>query len=214
MAYVQGNSATGFGTSIGAPFLSNNTAGNLLVYGGNGHSNATSITDTFNTPLVATNNDDVTNNLYTNLYYVENCAAGANTGTRNHASDDATIIVAEYSGALTSGALDKIVQTGQGFSTSPSSGATATTTQPNELIVGLTGFEGAGSPMTPGGTYTERVEAAGVRPAQMEDKTVSATGTYTADGTITLANWCCSIATFKLLSTPRGGGLLMMGVGN
>lgn len=203
-AFVVGQtaSAAGFGSSISVAFPSNNAAGNLLVYGGNGHSVATSFSDSKNgTATEARSQASSGASNFCAIWYFENCAAGANTATRSHAADDASIEIAEYSGITTSGSLDQ-VQSNETFGTSVTSNATATTTQADELVVGYCGYESAGAPATPTGGMTERTESAGNRPGSLADKTVAATGTQTATFTVVGSgtNWCCIVATFRAIS--------------
>jgi hypothetical protein len=98
---------------------------------------------------------------------------------------------------------------GTGSSTAPSSGATATTTQASELLIGAIGAETRLSTdtLTPGFGFTA------LNPASAEGSSVassivvwpeyqiaSATGAYTASGTLssgTSKNWAAGIVTYK-----------------
>lgn len=193
----QVNSANGFGTSIAIAYPANTTAGNLLICGGCGHSDDTSNTATSQSVLTAVSNNDVTNGIYTTISYVENCTATAVTWTRNHASDDASIAIAEYNGMLSASILDVTLGTAQGFSTAGDSGNIITTVN-DELLIGFSGFENTGNPVTATGGFTEDVEVNAPRGAQLASRTVSTTGTYKYTCTYTpTPNWCASIASFK-----------------
>lgn len=195
IAHVQSTSGNGSGTSLAVAFGSNNTAGNLLVYGSGGDSDTTNITDTNNTPVSAIGANDDPNFTYADIYYVQNCAAGANTATRTNASGQISLSVAEYSGVKTSGALDQ-VNTGAGSGTAAAS-ASVTTTQADELLIGLT-VAGASVTFTPGASYTERTDTGGLRSSELEDQIVASIGSYTASSTLSGSNpWLCLIATFK-----------------
>src|SRR2546422_7362749 len=111
----------------------------------------------------------------------------------------------EFSGLAKSGTLDK-TSTGNGSSTTPDSGFTATTTQAAELLLGAIGVAGAaGDTFTAsddghGGIYTAltRVNSGGnVFYVNPEYEIVAVTNTYKARATITSQNWAADIATYK-----------------
>lgn len=150
-------------------------------------------------------------NLYASYYDVEIWAgvvgsdASANitvscSGSENYWVAD----VCEYSGLLTSGFLDKTA-TNQGFSASPNTGTTATTTQNDELWIGGIinyGDSGQSSP-TNGFTLMD-----GALFGQMElgylEKIVSAIGEATTGVTIVIQSWAGCIATFKAAAAAGG----------
>ncbi len=83
-------------------------------------------------------------------------------------------------------------------STAPNSGATATTSNANELIFGLIGFAGTGAVTSSSGTQIENL---GVnRNIQTQERFVSATGTYTTSGTIANVEWVALTATYNQAS--------------
>jgi len=115
-------------------------------------------------------------------------------------SDDVTAIMREYSG-MSADPLDKSAETlDADWLTSHTSGATATTTQADELVVG--GYVGdANSGYTLGSGYSNLATQDGTDlwiSVALEDKVVSSTGTQTA--TITSAEYIKGymvVATFK-----------------
>ena len=169
-------------------------------------------TDTFSNTYQA--GPTATNgNLKAFLYYAENITGGgANTVTWHlSASTTVTVFYLEYSGIATSGSLDQ-VSTGSGSGTSPSSGATPTTTQADELLFGFANAGGAVT-YTAGASFTLR--QTGTR-AGTEEQIVAATGAYTATFTIGTNTWACGIATFKAAGAAAAtttNRRLLMGAG-
>jgi IPT/TIG domain-containing protein len=127
------------------------------------------------------------------IYYAKNIAAGSNTVTVTFsAAAFVDIRVLEYSGLDTVNPLDKTAGA-VGSGTSASSGA-VTTTAANELIFGggmtLAKFTGAGSGFTSRIITSPDADIA-------EDRTVSATGSYSATAPNSSSNWVMQLATFK-----------------
>jgi hypothetical protein len=148
--------------------------------------------------------------------YVEHALTSGQNITITTSSVSSRVAVASvFSGLASLSALDQALgnptlasqSTAQG--NSPTVGPTGTTTQPNELIVGMIGTEeasdaGAGTWLnsftagpqikTSGATYEWRIS--------MGYRIVSATGTFTAAKTVTNnPYWAAAIATFKTLNT-------------
>jgi hypothetical protein len=89
------------------------------------------------------------------------------------------IDVAEYSGLDTSAPLD-VVATATGSGTSMDTGFTSATSATNETIIGLFGNSFNATPYTAGAGFTfEQLDATSF----LEDRTVTATGSYNATGT-------------------------------
>lgn len=194
------------GTSLAVAFLGNNTAGNFLVYGsvcgGTGTSDA--VTDTLNTP--ATDVGPIANtDAATLLATVTNCNAGANTATvQGNGSASRGLIVAEFAGVDTTTPKDKTTS-GTGFGTALSSGATAATTQANELVVGVNGCGNAAAvTVTPGGSFLEVAEVLAGNPlVQLQYRVVAAIAAYTSTATAGGgSNWEALIATYKYTPPP------------
>jgi hypothetical protein len=105
----------------------------------------------------------------------------------------------EWSGIVTSGALDKTQSKGpQGFGTAWTSNATATTSQASELLVGAYGT-GSGLTNTAGSSFTAESSLTGAfRGLMTEYRIVSATGAYAATGTLSASSdGVATIATYK-----------------
>lgn len=146
----------------------------------------------------------------TRQIYIENCTGNA-AGTVSIAQgsgNGSAAAAGEWSGVLTAASIDKTV-TGKGNSTALSSGAAATTTQADELLIG-TGQINAGtnSSFTAGASFTMEgsmgLLSGGVG-AYIEDRIVAATGAYSAPATWTgsAATWTAMLATYK---AAAGGG--------
>lgn len=118
------------------------------------------------------------------------------------ASVSRLICAAQVSGIATSTAFDKGAST-SGTSTSWSSGATAATTQADELVIGACGWDStATETSTPGGSYTELFDFdnTGASELTMTYLIVSATGAQTATGTLTNSGsrtTAMAVATYK-----------------
>jgi hypothetical protein len=134
-----------------------------------------------------------------------------NTITCTHPSVTARAMSAnQFSGIASTSARDQTAAA-TGNSTAPSSGATPTTTQASELLVGTVGVEGPstetftvgasytimGRRGTSGGTATNNIT---VNP---EYRLVTATGAYSAGGTLSVAHrWAAAIVTYKAAPAP------------
>ncbi len=186
---------------------SNNTAGNLLVAVIQVSADVTGVTDTAgNTWQKAVEEENGGGANYLEIWYVPNCASGANTVTaaNSFGSSFCHIWVAEYSGADTSSPLDQTASD-QNTTGDPDSGATSTTTQANELLVGGIANNGART-----ATWTEPdteqyddASAGASRALSAADEIVGSTGTYSATGTLSgSADWLAAVATFL----EAGGG--------
>ena len=109
-----------------------------------------------------------------------------------------TISANEFSGLQAAGAFDKS-STATGNNHSPSSGFTAVTSQPDELLYGAIFFSGTNfATFSPGAGYTRTNPDLSGRPLASEYMFVSATGSYQANGATSKANqWAAAIATYK-----------------
>jgi hypothetical protein len=115
-------------------------------------------------------------------------------------------------------------QAGAGSSatgTAVSSGATAATTNANDLVVGCCGIANTAATLTPGTGYTASptgMLVAGAKQMECEYLVAAATGAQTATATITSSGWQMVVAAFKESAGGGGGGptvntLAAMGVG-
>jgi len=130
----------------------------------------------------------------------------SNTITCTHPSAAARALGAnEFSGLAASGTQDK-TSSGTGNSTSASSGSTQTTTQASELLLGTIGVEGksnetftAGSGYTTiGRVGTNQGAAASNITVNPEYQLVSATGAYSATGSLSNSTkWAAAVVTYK-----------------
>lgn len=138
---------------------------------------------------------------YTNNSTAATCGTGHVITANSAGSSFITISAAAYSGLATSGVLDK-QHSASGTGTALDSGSTTTTAQANELLIGG-GTVAAGSTVTwtAGTGYTIRssvTNAAVGGVSYLEEKIVSATGTYNATATSSVSGgWDAAIATFK-----------------
>lgn len=137
------------------------------------------------------------------IAYIENIVGGAShTITLTAAAASNSFMNAtEYSGIISSGSLDK-VNSGTGTSTALLSAATATTAQPNELIIGGgANSDATSSAWTAGASFNLRGNLAnGLTGACgfLEDRIVAARGAYTSSATWSGGSsaWVCQVATF------------------
>ncbi len=137
---------------------------------------------------------------------VASALVSGNTITCTHPSVTARALSAnEFSGLATTAAVDK-VKSATGNNTAPSSGATTTTAQASELLIGGIGVEGPTTEtFTAGASYatvgragTSGGTAANNITINPEYRIVSATGAYSASGTIsTSRKWASAIVTYK-----------------
>src|SRR5438132_49992 len=136
-----------------------------------------------------------------------NALASGNTITVTFpsTSNRRAVTADEFSGLAKTATFDQS-HTGNGSSTAPDSGFTATTAQAAELLLGAVGVAGGASDTFTagndghGGTYTAltRVNSGGnVFYIAPEYEIVAATNTYKATATITSASWAADIATYK-----------------
>jgi hypothetical protein len=93
-----------------------------------------------------------------------------------------------------------------GVGTDPSSGATATTTADNELVLGGFTSEFNGTAFSgPGAPWTDRSEVAAER-LNVIERFVASTGSFTATGTYAASvDWAAICATFKAAGVAGGG---------
>ena len=129
------------------------------------------------------------------IYYAKNIQPSAFntvTVTLSASTPFVDVRVAEYSGLDLTNPLD-VTASGSGKSTAPNSGAAATT-KPVELLVG--GGTTTGAFTAAGSGFTKRIITTADGDI-LEDRVVSATGSYSATGTTNNANWVMQLATFR-----------------
>lgn len=197
-AAVQAGSAK----SAAVAFSSGNTAGNMVIafVRMSTTTQTVKVTDkNGNTYTDAVSQSQTTDGSQIHLFYAKNVKAGANTVTATFSGTNSHpwLAVYEYSGLSASAPLDQTAHA-QGKSTSPSSGATSTTSSANELV-----FAGLGLPSSStvtvaagSGYQLERQTTSGTRAAD-EEKVATATGSFS--GTFAISgstNWSALVATF------------------
>lgn len=183
------------------------TSGNFVVgvLGANSGVAGNSITDNYsNTWTIAESR--FSGNNFCKIIYAKNITGGA--GHTFTGVSDASVVIAihEYSGIDTVSPLDKTASATSGLD----SGATATTAQADELIVG--GVTNGTTAVTVGTGYSNFLTAApgGQVDGAIESKIVAATGTYNAtfggtpDITLTL------VATFKGVASATTGASFLL----
>jgi len=143
------------------------------------------------------------------VYYAKNiaaAAAGTNTVTVTFdgAANWADIRVAEYSGIDPVNPLDGGV--GAAGSTLTSSSGSLTTTFANDLLVGANTV--TRSTTASGTGYTSRVITAGGGDI-LEDRVVTAVGTYNATAPVTSGSWVMQLVAFRAASVGVAGSAMM-----
>lgn len=116
--------------------------------------------------------------------------------------------VANFSGLVAASYFDKTAQFTTAFSTSWTSGNTATTTQADELIYGCV-FGDTTLAYTPGGTFSQIHQEVFTSARNFtEYKTVSSTAAYAADGTVAANTATLAIVgTFKADTGAAAGNI-------
>ncbi|HEV2246777.1 MAG TPA: putative Ig domain-containing protein [Terriglobia bacterium] len=201
---VQANSVQGSGVgSVSANFPVSNTAGNLiLVFVRMSSATQTvSLADTAgNTYIQAATQVQSSDNHQTFLFYAKNISSAAGntvTATFSSTNNHPWMAIYEFQGLSTTNPLDQTASA-QGAGSTPSSGATSTTTATNELVFGGTGLASnySGS-LAAGSGYTMLENDPANSPAATEIALASSTGSYTATfGLNSGPNWTTLIATF------------------
>jgi hypothetical protein len=199
ITFVQVKSATPQtnSASVAVTYPVAQTLGNLniVAVGWNDTtSTVTGITDTRGNTYTLAIGPTTGTGLSQSIYYAKNIAAGSNTVTVTFSKAAAFVDVRilEYGGLDTANPLDKSAGA-VGSGTTASSGA-ATTTAANELIFGagmtIAKFTGAGSGFTLRIITSPDADVA-------EDRTVTATGNYSATAPNSTSSWVMQVATFK-----------------
>ncbi len=212
VAFVQAASGSTSGTSLGVAYSANVQAGDLLV-GQFRTTGTTSVSDSVNgswTEAVQTTSEGVVHS----VWYRQNAAAGKTTVTVSGASSGSLrVVLGEYSGVATSGALDQ-TSCNQGTSTSVTTGATASVGSGDLLYVGVGLFEHprtvtAGS--SNGVAATLRTQFSGeFGTSAEEDVTSTASGAQNASFTLSESapsGWAACAAAFHKLLPPEDTAL-------
>lgn len=135
-------------------------------------------------------------------------------------ADPVTCWVSEYTGLVATSTIDQ-TKTASGSSTAPSTGATGTTTQADELLIGNISYSSATTAVSSWGNSFAAGQNSQYASNNMSAAegylVVSATGAYTAAATLAASeSWSAGIATYKLAAggttiTPAQGALTATG---
>lgn len=207
MAISLVQTATGgvaFASSYTTQFTTQNTtAGNtIIVFCGEQQTAVTAVSDdnsnTYTKISGASGNGNTTG---IDLWYAFNITGGIKntiTITTGTTSQRQNSVIREYSGLTTTDPFDVASVFNNGVTTTPTSNATATTAQANELVVGIAGNSNGTFSL---GTGYSNLQASNGQVSGWvfaEDKIVSSTGTQTATfGTNTTGGTVVGVATFK-----------------
>jgi hypothetical protein len=181
--------------AITYPVVQTSGSLNIVAVGWNDTTSmVTGITDTRGNAYTLAIGPTTGTGLRQSIYYAKSIAAGSNTVTVtfSKAAVFVDVRVLEYSGLDTVNPLDQAAG-GVGSGTVASSGAVSTTSA-NELIfgAGMTAAVFTG----PGSGFTSRIIT--IPDADIaEDRTVAATGSYSATAPNKTSNWVMQVATFK-----------------
>jgi hypothetical protein len=215
ISFVQQNYATPQSptASVAVPFAAVQTAANLnvVVVGWNDATRTVqSVADSKgNAYIRAVGPTIVTGSLTQSIYYAKNivaAAAGANTVTVTFSGTAAypDVRVAEYRGLDPVNPLDGAVA-GTGTSLTSDSGALTTTTA-NDLLVGANTVT---AHTTAAGTgYTSRVITSPDGDI-LEDRVVTATGSYNATAPVSGGSWVTQLVAFRAASGGVAGAAMM-----
>ena len=209
LAHVQSREFTGvYPMTTGAlAFLSNVTAGNLIVVAVShyiGDANHTiSVTDSLSNTYQTDISGVGAGSYHVRLFYAMNIAGGANTVTVEVPdSSDLWFTITEISGAATTSALD-ISGTASGGTATPT--VSITTTVADTILFGIFNHEGSDRTLTPGAGFTQIEEQEGgstVMPGLSEYQIVTSSGSKTVNGTLgSAATWNICAAAFKAAAT-------------
>jgi len=188
-------------------YTSNLTAGNLcwlahvqFQSGGNTIATPTATSHTFTQDGAA---QAIGTQTRQQSFYEQNTASGACTVTFAPSSGtaDLSLVVSEFGGMVTTGALDQFAS-GSGNSTSASSGTTGTRAQADEVLMGCMTHDGTNRTLTEGGGFSllqEHEGGSADMPIGTSYLIASSAGTDAATWTIGTGsvNWLARVATFK-----------------
>ena len=134
------------------------------------------------------------------IFYAKNIASVPNTVTATFSSTNnhPWLAIYEYSGLNTTTPLDQTAHA-QGTGSAISTGATATTTSPNELVFAAAGFvNNFGGTVTAGSGYALQRQDNGTSRAANEGAFVTSTRAYIGTFSLSSAtNWSAVVTTFR-----------------
>jgi hypothetical protein len=190
ISYVQSNANGSGALTLSVPLLSTTAPGDLVVVGFDFAGSFASISDNQGNVFTQIGTEIITPaGSKTRLYYARNIKGGPETVTVNlTGTPGLEVYVTEYHGASTTNPLDVTAQR-TGPAGSVTSGS-AVTTSANDLIMGFCVGDAAcsaGTGFSARSTFNHNL---------IEDRTVSATGSYAATGSAT-AGWAIILAAFR-----------------
>ena len=209
IALVQSGAGGGSGVgSLSVAFPSGNAAGNLIIAFVRMSTSSQTVTITDRTGNVYTDavaQAQTTDGHQVHVFFAKNVAGGPNTVTATFSASNnhPWLAIYEYRGLSATSPLDRTARA-QGTSTMASSGATAATAAPNELLFAATGMPASytGTATAGAGYAMQRQDTSTSRAATATGVTSSA-GSYS--GTFSLSastNWSAVFATFAAASSP------------
>jgi hypothetical protein len=195
IARVQAPAASSSATNVSSitnTFGSNVTAGNLLVAVGS-INDATAPTLSFSstgspTWAVTAQYDDSTNTAQTiAIGYCQNAPGGATTVTFSFPPGGApsSLIIAEYSGAAVSGALDQNTAGKTTAATTTPTDDAMVTTANGDLIIGAITYRNANKPVTVGAGYSLIADESTNTNLAVEDRIQASAGSIATTWTVT-----------------------------
>jgi hypothetical protein len=210
MGYVQSRTAAVASSPVALAYTTNVTAGSLLVVcvlddTGTPTSVSSSVDGALTLAVGPATAPGLTRGL---IYYKQNAVGGATTITVTHAGAFVGMQILEYSGMDTFAALDRTTS-GTGTSTTPSSGATAVTSQASEIAIGFCVNDSGGATWTAGSGYTLR-EANANGQMQVEERVLSATGAQTAGFTMGASQGWAALIVTLVAAVVQGGGRFLL----
>lgn len=200
IAFVQGSTGGGAGTTVVTVGITT-TTGNLLVVGVvNKLATATGISDSKSNTWTNLYLNNIATSENLSLWYAKNITGGAShtvSITVSAGGGDCAIVVQEFSGIDTTSPFD-IKGIGANTATmSLTSGASSSTTNANDLVVGFMATTTC-SPSLGSGYSNLTAKNNSTSEAAMESQVVAATGAQTATFTANInASGNVAVATFK-----------------
>lgn len=208
IARVQAVANHGDDVASVAVTISSASANNLLLTFAAANENAGDVTFTTPTGFTALPQGDInfSGRLVGAIWYKVAAGGETSVSVSISAARDLAVVVCEYSGAETSGVLDKEAENSGGPNTTADSGTTATTTVAGELWAAFTATQGDPAQSLPTNGFAEVTNKATTNGASnlkrvriyMWEKIVSATGAANVSATIgSSVRWIGQVATFK-----------------
>jgi len=200
IAHVQSTSSSGSTTTLNGV-----AAGSLLTFAGCAGAAITAVSDSTGdtvTELTDVTHASVPLTMGTSVWYVKNATAGNHTLTRTGGFGSfEKYAMSEYSGIDATAPYDKFATVD--FSNNFDSGSTATTSQADELLIGVSCNDSNRDNTPSGSSFTDRQHGCqGSRCVLLADRIVSSTGAYN----YTVTNGGLQANAMSILTFKAGGG--------